>query len=118
MTAPTDAAFEALTDEYRRRLLVGLFHRGPNDGIDPTAFLDGDSVTRHENERIAMHHRHLPRLAEDDFVEWNRDAGTVSKGQNWAAIRGPVAILEERWARPTDDVGTTAVGEVDQSALD
>jgi hypothetical protein len=87
-SALVDAVFSTIADDRRRYALYYLRDRGETDvetlatvvagwtaaEADPTAV-----VTPEERERvhIALHHSHLPRLEREEFVRYDREAGTV-----------------------------------------
>lgn len=78
----------SLTDETRRRVVRNL--RGETDVVSvaelaerlaapPTESVrtDGESDAL-KTVRVRLHHIHLPKLADNDLVNWDRDAGTVA----------------------------------------
>ncbi|GAA0211141.1 DUF7344 domain-containing protein [Halobaculum roseum] len=95
-----DTWFELLADELRRRLLFELADRSssgaivsvPDDIVGPNE--DADTLSLH------LRHVHLPKLADSNVIDWNRDAGTVSHGLAFDRIR-PVI----RSVRSIDDIG-------------
>ena len=42
-----------------------------------------------------MFHSHLPRLENHGFITWDRDAGTLERGPNWAEIAPLVRLLND-----------------------
>jgi len=87
-SALVDAVFGAIADDNRRYALYYLADRGATDverlatvvagwtsaGADPTAVVTPDE---RERVRVALHHVHLPRLEREEFVRYDREAGTV-----------------------------------------
>lgn len=47
------------------------------------------------DHRVGLVHTHLPRLADDGYVEWDRDAGTVSRGPRYSELEPLLAALAE-----------------------
>ena len=88
-----ETLFRALSDEQRRRLLVGLLDHNPqNDSrtYSEDVALEGEEKNLH----IRMHHIHLPLLMECGFIEWNRDKGVVTKGPAFEEIRPALELLD------------------------
>lgn len=70
----TDAAFEALSSNQRRRVLTQLHENG-------TVTINTESE---DDERIiSLMHAHLPRLAAEGFIEYHVHQGEI------AIERGP-----------------------------
>lgn len=86
LTVDWGQLFDVLSDEYRRRLLVTLLRRDPEDELRLA-----EAVHRGEKDvetlRIELRHRHLPRLEEADYVEWRRESRTVVAGPRFGEIR-------------------------------
>ncbi|MFC6977100.1 hypothetical protein ACFQL1_24030 [Halomicroarcula sp. GCM10025709] len=51
--------------------------------------LDLDSTDRPAVELV---HRHLPKLAEAGYIEWDREMGTITRGPNYDEV-GPLLQL-------------------------
>jgi hypothetical protein len=88
-----DTALSALSNSYRRQLLVALSQANPQDDedVDPL-----DTLSHSESEvdhlKILMFHTHLPKLEDMGLIEWEREAGQIHKGPNWEEI-GPLLNL-------------------------
>jgi len=82
-----DRVFEALSARPRRRVVSALVdvpdeRRVPlPDAIQP-ATLDRDR----ERLRVELRHRHLPMLADADYVRWDADRLTVQPGPEFAEV--------------------------------
>lgn len=90
-----DGVMRALSDGRRRRILIALRdeeHVRPFSG-------DGDERDR----AIQLHHVHLPLLEENDLVAWNRDTGTVRRGDDFEAVEPVHTALEARRDALPDD---------------
>lgn len=90
----TDHRFDALADVYRRRLLVGLLDHNPqDDGDDQTPA--GVPVSDAESELLQaeMFHRHLPKLEDLGFIEWDRAADEIATGPRFEEVRPLLALL-------------------------
>lgn len=80
-----DEAFEALADQYRRDVLVALLSE---DKVRPVAVCDeAGEDEKAEATRAMLHHCHLPMLADGEFVDWDRDADVVRRGEAYAKVR-------------------------------
>lgn len=79
-----DRAFEALTAEPRRQLIVTLLD-GPATGPVslPEAAMSPAVPPDHEEVQLALRHRHLPLLADAGFVQWERDPFRAWRGPNF-----------------------------------
>jgi DNA-binding transcriptional ArsR family regulator len=95
---PGDAAFRALADEHRRRLLLALQEHDSPDPLELTVLTDDWSAT-HDSARLQIEfiHRHLPQLEEAGFIHWDRDTQVVSAGPRFGEIE---PLLE--WIQRSD----------------
>jgi hypothetical protein len=87
--------FSALSNPYRRQLLVALLEHNPqdDDDQDPLDILaDGQEG---ENLPLKMIHQHLPKLEEMGFIEWDRQTSEISKGPNWDEIAPVLTLIHE-----------------------
>lgn len=87
-----DVALSALSNPYRRQLLVALLDHNPQDDADrdPLDLLsENDESTVLQTE---LGHHHLPKLDEMGYISWNRTTNEISKGPNWDEI-GPLLEL-------------------------
>jgi hypothetical protein len=75
---PLDTVFELLAPERRRNALYVLYrHSGPMtlaDLAEEVAALEDAPTAR---VAAGLHHVHVPRLAEEDVVEYDADEGLV-----------------------------------------
>lgn len=89
-----DATFRALADVHRRRLLIALLEQDPGDELfAPDVVGSGDPTV--ETIALELRHVHLPMLDDRGFVEWDREANSVSAGPNFEEIR-PLLVLMDR----------------------
>jgi hypothetical protein len=95
-----DRAVEALGHQYRRRLLVALLEHNPQDDDDTQ---DAERALRDvaggeedspliESELV---HNHLPKLEELGYIRWDREAGEIAKGPDWAEIEPLLELLRD-----------------------
>ncbi|NEU57626.1 hypothetical protein [Halorussus sp. MSC15.2] len=77
-----DGLFEVLADRHRRRVLEYL--GGTDDGVaafselvEHVAESDGDSTDDHGRVEVDLHHNHLPKLDDENLVEYDSRSKTV-----------------------------------------
>lgn len=89
-----DALFEALSNPYRRQLLVALLDHNPqdDDDRDPLNIVSDDiEPAVLETELL---HRHLPKLEQMGFINWNQESNEISKGSDWIEIEPLLTLIE------------------------
>lgn len=85
-----DSMMAALSSHARRVVLVTL--------LGDTTETDIATLERkltHENARIRLYHRHLPKLANSGYINWDSLTGTVSTGPKFSEVEPLVQLLEE-----------------------
>lgn len=124
LTMRSDEAFEALADGQRRELLVEVLESGRYDVPELSdasqeiaeanrGFLREYLSTARESgagdkELISMHLVHIPTLADDRFIEWNRDDHVVTKGPRFDELAPVLELIDEsRNDRPETDAVIT-----------
>lgn len=88
--------FGALSDPYRRQLLIALLDHNPQDDHDSdplNVFSEADEVA--DTLEIELVHTHLPKLEAEGFIEWDQETGNISKGPNWHTIEPILQILHD-----------------------
>lgn len=87
-----DDALRALAHRDRRRLLIAFLEQSHEEEISaPEEVHVGERDV--EKLHVGLHHKHLPRLDALGFVDWDREAGTVSKGPNFSEIQPMLELL-------------------------
>lgn len=89
-----DDLFEALSNPYRRQLLVALLEHNPQDDYDRDPLdLVSDDI---EPDVLELHlfHSHLPKLEEMDFITWDRETNEISKGPDWDEIKPLLTLID------------------------
>ncbi|MGM0371170.1 MAG: DUF7344 domain-containing protein [Halobacteriota archaeon] len=95
-TDKNDLVFETLCDRYRRHILCLLAESDSGPGkerydLDRRLDIDADS----ETIRTALHHTHLPRLADAGYIEWDRKSSSIARGPQFDEIKPVVTLLDE-----------------------
>jgi len=96
-----DRVAEALGHRARRRILVRLLDHNP---LDYAEILEETDPSEREAVTVPMIHTHLPKLDGMGYVSWDRDAGTVVKGDRWSEIESTVRVLRDNEDRLPGDV--------------
>lgn len=89
-----DECFDALSNKQRRRVLVALLPHNPQT----TELQVSDEVISGEATyelAIQMHHVLLPKLAEMDFIKWDRTANSIRRGPAFGELRPLLELLDE-----------------------
>ena len=81
-TSELDTVFKNLCDRHRRIILL-LVQSG--DIETKTDLLSHDAWDTAVSE-VALVHRHLPKLHEAGYIEWNRQTDTISKGPEFDKV--------------------------------
>lgn len=118
-STPVDSLSELLADPHRRAALTCLAGRRAPVGLHALArqVLDSlgsaradSSAADVERLAIALHHNHLPRLADGGLVEYDVDRRTVHVAGADVTVpecpgrTEPTERLLERWRRAGDSV--------------
>ena len=89
-----DEVFVALGHRHRRHVLSRLFERSPWK-VDELLPEEPEGATDASSVEVQMHHRHLPKLADSGFVEWESDGdGTVGRGPKFGELAPLIALME------------------------
>lgn len=93
-TIPFDNVFDALSHIQRRKLLMALAQHNPQDP-SPVSVAEDETEAEAVEQIINMRHIHLPKLEEYGFIEWDREAGEVTKGPKFEEIRPLLELLDD-----------------------
>lgn len=107
-----DDVFDALADEQRRQLLLGLAHRevylvAPLSGVSQDladahwgllrAHLSSSrELSSVDESLLRMHCVHLPKLGAYGFVEWNQTDNLVTRGERFDDVEPVLELLDEQ----------------------
>ncbi|WP_164471556.1 GAF domain-containing protein [Halosimplex salinum] len=89
-SSQVDSMMETLGERARRFVLQTLLDDTSEDGV---AILERANDL--EDDRVQLHHVHIPTLESDGYVDWDRDANTVFRGPNYSRIEPFVRLLNE-----------------------
>ena len=87
--------FNALSNPYRRQLLVALLDHNPQDDSDRDPFDILSEADKAEVLELMLVHTHLPKLDHMGYISWNRSAGTISKGPRWNEIAPILKLMHD-----------------------
>lgn len=83
-----DRMLDALRHPRRRRLLAALRDEDRSERMDLDEFTGAVAADDDEERvRLSLFHSHLPKLEACGYVSWDREAGTVVRGPDWAAVQ-------------------------------
>jgi len=85
-----DRVLDALSARHRRLILLEL-RAGRAEHVTDVVLRDGER----DSARLELEHNHLPRLTEAGYVEWDRETGELSRGQNFEEIAPILTLLED-----------------------
>jgi len=80
------ALLESLADARRRRLLRALRETERIDHVCDRASEWAGPDADDADVRLSMYHSHLPKLADDGLVVWDRERDAVARGPAFAEI--------------------------------
>ena len=90
-----DTMFAVLSSSSRRRILLGVSDHNPRDEDEfaPDAFAsEKDDL---ERAKTQLHHIHLPKLADNRYIEWNPDTETIRRGSNFDDIAPLLRLMAD-----------------------
>ncbi len=90
-----DDLFEALSDPYRRQLLVALLDHNPQDDSDRDPLDVVSDDIEPEVLETALFHKHLPKLEKMGYINWDQDSNEISKGPDWAEIEPLLTLMHD-----------------------
>lgn len=85
-----DSMMDALKSRTRRVVLMTLV-----GDTTETSIATLERRINQESDRMHLHHSHLPRLADAEYITWDTDADTISKGPNFVEVEPLVQLLKE-----------------------
>jgi hypothetical protein len=83
-----DAMMDVLTNQTNRTVLLHLLD-GTTDVESLEQRLDGPYTG------LKLYHRHLPKLAEADYIAWDRESGSLTRGEQFYEVEPLLRLLDE-----------------------
>lgn len=96
-------ALGVLSNRYRRELLLALLVENPQDDDNRDPLNVVESPLEPEVLEVELYHKHLPKLEEQGFIQWNRETGKISKGPDWDDIEPVLRLIERHREELPDD---------------
>jgi hypothetical protein len=87
-----DDQFDVLAHPVRRQVLCTLIDQPDDQIVIPDEIHDGTQAV--ETLRTELHHVHLPKLAEKNYVQWEQFANRVEQGPRFSDIRPLLLLIE------------------------
>jgi DNA-binding HxlR family transcriptional regulator len=97
---PLNEVFEVLSHEYRRYILWALTdpERRPGDAVEAIHFADFDGEP--DILHLQLRHRHLPKLDDYGFVDWDPETGTLTRGPRFEEIEPFLDMVGDEYELP------------------
>lgn len=86
-----DAVFRALSDAKRREVLRLVMKK---DGAEPRS-VKLDAVAATEKQEVRLLHVHLPKLQEEEVIEWDAESKRIAKGSAFARVKPFIEMIDE-----------------------
>jgi hypothetical protein len=80
---------DALKSRVRRTLLVTLLD------TTETSIAALERRLNDEEDRVALYHIHVPKLADAGYIAWDTETDTISKGPKFSEVEPLVQLLKE-----------------------
>lgn len=88
---PQDELFDVLRHSVRRWILLELVYANPSDVFTVDDFVTG--TTGLDQEKLALYHVHLPKLASAGYIGWEYDEGAFARGPEFETIVSAIELL-------------------------
>lgn len=97
-----DTAMGVLSDRYRRQLLVALLEQESQNPVhvDDISHETGGRKT----STVEAYHSHLPKLADNGYVTWDKASGAVWPGPHFDELRPLLEFLSAHRRELPDSV--------------
>jgi len=93
LTDALDVSLDALSHPYRRRILTRLHDQNPRKEAEFSADELADDADDIDRLVLEIHHRHLPKLAEAGFIDWDREADVLTRGPRFDEIAPLIELM-------------------------
>jgi len=90
-----DDVFAALSAEPRRQIVLSLLDAAPSESVPlPESAVNPNVPPDPKELRRELHHRHLPMLADLEFVTWDRDPLVAVRGPRFEQVAAVFDALQ------------------------
>lgn len=86
-------SLDAISHPYRRRILTRLHDRNPREESSFTTDSVADDIDDDDWLQLEIHHRHLPKLADLGFVDWDREENVVRRGPRFDEVAPLIELM-------------------------
>jgi len=90
-----DTVFEALSNPYRRQLLVALLDHNPQDDDDRDPLDVSSTDIEPDVLESELFHNHLPKLEDMGYITWDQESNEISKGPEWDEIEPLLTLIHD-----------------------
>ena len=90
-----DDVLDALSNAYRRQLLVALLEHNPQDDDDRDPLELLSETEEADVLEMELVHMHLPKLDEMGYISWDRNTDEISKGPEWDEIAPLLKLIHD-----------------------
>lgn len=97
-TRELDRVFDSLCHPSRRRILTLLGDAGPGRADEVTLDAAAAAVDGSDNAAVELAHAHLPKLDGAEYVDWDRDSGTIRRGPRFDDVAPLIELLYDHRA--------------------
>ena len=103
-----DRVFTALSADPRRQLVASLLDAPPDETVPlPESAANPTVPTDPESLRRELLHRHLPKLADLGFIEWETEPFVASRGPQFDEV---AAVMDAVQANASDIPDSLVIG--------
>lgn len=93
ITDALDVSLDALSHPYRRRILTRLHDRNPRREAEFSSDELADDADDIDLREAEIHHRHLPKLDDAGFIDWDREADVITRGPRFDEIAPLIELM-------------------------
>lgn len=105
-----DEAFGVLSRPLQRRVLLAVATYDEPIKLDTLGDETIMDEHRWKEHQIALHHIHLPQLADMGFIHWNPEEQIVDEGEQFDEIRPLLDVIDNKIADDSDRFSTSSLG--------
>ena len=89
-----DRMFDALSHPLRRRVLMLAYRNATRDDQFPVEEIEteNDDVEQLANE---LYHIHLPKLDDEEYIEWDRDSNSIRRGPAFDDVEPLLRLMDD-----------------------